>query len=108
MKQETINICPSWRGIANTCIMILEVGNEEAKQVAKEEIRRMGAILDGEFKQGAKKKKKDSHQPAQDSANSYCHEVIIDSPCKVIYSPDKPLPCGAKVWIETEGNIICT
>ena len=21
---------------------------------------------------------------------------------KIIYSPDKPLPCGAKVWIETE------
>jgi len=46
MKQETINICPSWRGIANTCIMILEVGNEEARQVAKKEIRKMGSILD--------------------------------------------------------------
>ena len=22
--------------------------------------------------------------------------------CKVVYRPDKPLPCGAKVWIETE------
>jgi len=46
MKEETINICPSWRGIANTCIMILEVGNEEAQAVAKAEIRRMGNILD--------------------------------------------------------------
>ena len=68
MKEETIDITPSWRGIANTCIMILEVGNEEAKQVAKEEIRRMGTILDGEFKQGAFDEEKDSHQPAQDSA----------------------------------------
>ena len=25
---------------------------------------------------------------------------------KVIYSPDKPLSCGAKVWIETEGEVI--
>ena len=25
---------------------------------------------------------------------------------KVIYSPDKPLPCGAKVWIETEMEVI--
>ena len=48
--------------------MILEVGNEEAKQVAKEEIRRMGTILDGEFTQGAFDEEKDSHQPAQDSA----------------------------------------
>ncbi|MCS5594189.1 MAG: hypothetical protein NZ730_06560 [Porticoccaceae bacterium] len=22
--------------------------------------------------------------------------------CRVIYSPDKPLACGAKVWIETD------
>ena len=24
----------------------------------------------------------------------------------IIYSPDKPLPCGAKVWIETELEVI--
>ncbi len=24
----------------------------------------------------------------------------------VIYSPDKPLACGAKVWIETEHDVI--
>ena len=48
--------------------MILEVGNEEAQAVAKAEIRRMGTILDGEFKQGAFDEEKDSHQPAQDSA----------------------------------------
>ena len=22
--------------------------------------------------------------------------------CRVVYSPDKPLSCGAKVWIETD------
>ena len=25
---------------------------------------------------------------------------------KVIYSPDNPLPCGAKVWIETELEVV--
>jgi hypothetical protein len=25
---------------------------------------------------------------------------------KVIYSPDKPLSCGARVWIEIDSNII--
>ena len=41
------------------------------------------------------------------SQNDYCHEVEIDGPCKVIYSPDNPLPCGARVWIETEGQVTC-
>ena len=40
-------------------------------------------------------------------SNTYCNEVIIDGPCRVIYSPDKPLPCGAKVWIETNEEVIC-
>ena len=34
-------------------------------------------------------------------SNNYAHEVEIKGPSKVIYSPDKPLSCGAKVWIET-------
>jgi hypothetical protein len=33
--------------------------------------------------------------------NDYAHEVHIDGPSTVVYSPDKPLSCGAKVWIET-------
>jgi len=63
MKEETINICPSWRGIANTCIMLLEVGNAEAQETAKAEIRRMGDILDEQLDE-----EKNSHQSAQDSA----------------------------------------
>lgn len=37
--------------------------------------------------------------------NTYAHEVVINGPSKVIYSPDKPLSCGAKVWIETQSEI---
>lgn len=33
------------------------------------------------------------------------NEVYIDGPCRVVYSPDKPLACGAKVWIETDSQI---
>jgi hypothetical protein len=33
--------------------------------------------------------------------NTYAHEVVINGPCRIVYSPDKPLSCGAKVWIET-------
>ena len=38
-------------------------------------------------------------------SNDYAHEVEINGPRKVIYSPDKPLSCGAKVWIETEAEV---
>ena len=37
--------------------------------------------------------------------NEYAHEVHIDGPCSIIYSPDKPLSCGAHVWIETRANV---
>jgi hypothetical protein len=33
--------------------------------------------------------------------NKYASEVILEGPSKVIYSPNKPLSCGAHVWIET-------
>ena len=33
------------------------------------------------------------------------HEVVIHGPSKVINSPHKPLPCGARVWIETTAPV---
>lgn len=38
-------------------------------------------------------------------SNDYGHEVIIKGESRVVYSPDKPLSCGAKVWIETESDV---
>lgn len=43
-------------------------------------------------------------------SNTYTNEVIIygqdgKEAAKIIYSPDKPLSCGAKVWIETFNKI---
>jgi hypothetical protein len=37
--------------------------------------------------------------------NTYATRVRIDGPCVVVYSPDKPLSCGAKVWIETDSPV---
>ena len=37
--------------------------------------------------------------------NNSAHEVYVDGPCKIVYSPDKPLSCGAKVWIETQAEV---
>ncbi|MDJ0733063.1 MAG: helix-turn-helix domain-containing protein [Nostocaceae cyanobacterium] len=41
--------------------------------------------------------------------NIYGHEIEINGPCRVIYRPDSPLSCGARVWIETFAmvNITC-
>lgn len=38
--------------------------------------------------------------------NDYASEVLIQGPSRIIYSPDKPLPCGATVWIETESEVV--
>lgn len=34
-------------------------------------------------------------------ANIRAHEVRIDGPSRLVYSPDKPLACGARLWVET-------
>lgn len=35
----------------------------------------------------------------------YAMEVIIHGPSRMVYRPDEPLTCGAKLWIETDGDI---
>jgi len=43
-------------------------------------------------------------------SNTYGNQVIIkdasgEEVARVVYSPDKPLSCGATVWIETRNDI---
>ena len=43
-------------------------------------------------------------------SNEYGHSVIIygndgEEACRVVYSPDKPLGCGARVYIVTHNDI---
>jgi len=43
-------------------------------------------------------------------SNNYSNEAIIHGcdvlpAARVIYSPEKPLSCGAKVWVETENKV---
>jgi len=35
----------------------------------------------------------------------YCMEVDIKGPSRMIYRPDNPRPCGAKLWIETDADV---
>lgn len=46
-------------------------------------------------------------------SNRYGHTAEIACPCcqtpavvRVVYRPDRPLSCGAHVWIETEGVVV--
>lgn len=44
-------------------------------------------------------------------SNTYANTVeILDSAgnvaARVVYSPDKPLSCGARVWIETDNEVL--
>jgi len=41
-------------------------------------------------------------------SNTYGHSVQIHGPSTVVYSPDKPLSCGARVWIETDAEVTVT
>jgi hypothetical protein len=37
--------------------------------------------------------------------NTKCHEAEVLGPVRVIYRPEKPLSCGARVWIETTAEV---
>jgi hypothetical protein len=37
--------------------------------------------------------------------NTYAHEVLVKGESRVVYSADKPLSCGARVWLETEAEV---
>ena len=39
--------------------------------------------------------------------NQKCRGVIINGPSELVYRPDKPLPCGATVWLFSESPIAC-
>ena len=54
-------------------------------------------------------KKHGTHDPVipvkTSHSNRYAHNVEILGPSKVIYRPQKPLSCGAQVWIETDSEV---
>ena len=38
-------------------------------------------------------------------SNNYANSVEILGPSKIVYSPKKPLSCGAVCWVETESEV---
>jgi hypothetical protein len=59
-------------------------------------------------------KKNDEFEPVvtckTTKSNDYGHEVAIydkqgNEVARVIYRPHKPLPCGAKCWVESKSDV---
>ncbi|MGD1909963.1 MAG: helix-turn-helix domain-containing protein [Rivularia sp. (in: cyanobacteria)] len=38
-------------------------------------------------------------------SNTYAHSVKINGPCELVYRPEKPLKCGAVLWLETYSTV---
>lgn len=38
--------------------------------------------------------------------NTVGHEAHIEGPSRLVYSPDKPLSCGARLWMETQATVV--
>ncbi len=52
------------------------------------------------------KKSRAERKPAiavRSKERRYVHELEIPVPCKIVYNQDRPLACGARVWIEVLG-----
>ena len=60
-------------------------------------IKRNNKVLDGNFEPVITVKTYKS--------NTYGFTVDIKGPSRVVFSPDKPLSCGARVWIETDAEV---
>ena len=41
----------------------------------------------------------------KDGVVRYCMEIDIKGPSRMVYRPDNPRPCGAKLWIETDSEV---
>lgn len=39
-------------------------------------------------------------------SNIKTDRVMVQGPSEVVYSPEKPLSCGAKVWVETVAPVM--
>lgn len=40
------------------------------------------------------------------NSNTYANKVEIKGPSEIVYSPSKPLSCGARLWVETDSPVV--
>lgn len=39
-------------------------------------------------------------------SNTKGYRVVVNGPSEVVYQPDKPLSCGAEIWVETHAEVL--
>ncbi|WP_413165376.1 DNA-binding protein [Capilliphycus salinus ALCB114379] len=91
IKRGTRGPAPRWRNPKKPATTIIHVNSHRIRQNQKQQ-QQLPVIT---VKKG--------------QTNTYGHIVEIPGGCRVVYSPDNPLGCGARVWIETlnKVKIIC-
>tara|TARA_R110002012_G_scaffold255687_1_gene435770 strand:+ start:3085 stop:3450 length:366 start_codon:yes stop_codon:yes gene_type:complete len=120
---KTIDITPSRKGYAS-CLQAVIQGSTNAEDVAwaKEELTKLNGkrkrktilhVNQHHIKANAKGAELPVLTVKDYKQNRRCNRAIIrdkngEVVAKLIYSPDKPLSCGAKVWIETELEVETT
>jgi len=104
--------------------MIVDVWLKRNRYAESDELRWFAGLIEAKLKEKKRMKTKihvNQHNVRANSKgedlpvltvktykeNRKCNKVEIRGPSSVVYSPDKPLSCGAKVWIETEAEVIC-
>jgi hypothetical protein len=54
-------------------------------------------------------RREDEHEPPlrvkMSDRNIPGSEIEIEGPARIVYSPERPLSCGARVWIETRAPL---
>lgn len=82
---------------------------EEALKAEKENSCMIKRIHLNQHVIRSNKKNNENNPPLtikMDGNNIRAYSVEINGPSMVVYSPDKPLSCGARLWIETESEIV--
>lgn len=56
--------------------------------------------------QNAKKNQNKPPIVVKEGKNQHnCHELEINGPCRIVYTPHEKGPCGARLWIEAEAHV---
>ena len=57
---------------------------------------------------GKNAKEKENEPPivVKEGKNRHnCHELEINGPCRIVYTPHETGPCGARLWLEVDANV---
>lgn len=74
-------------------------------------MRRIVHVFQARIRANIKAAPEDRQPPVivrEGRARRYGNAVEIQGPCRIVYSPDAPLSCGARLWIETLAPVVVT